>query len=91
MRILHFYKTYYPDSMGGTEQVINQLARSSLPLGIQTDVLSLSSERIPSTMEMDGHRVHRVPMTFEIASTGVSFSAVPRFAQLLKEVDLIHS
>jgi rhamnosyl/mannosyltransferase len=25
MKVLHFYKTYYPDSFGGIEQVIYQL------------------------------------------------------------------
>ena len=90
MRILHFYKTYYPDSVGGTEKVINQLARAVVKLGIHTDVLSLSSGRVEPTIEIDGHRVHRVPRTFQIASTGFSLSAFSRFVQLTKEVDLIH-
>ena len=90
MRILHFYKTYYPDSMGGTEQVINQLARSLLLRGVETDVLSLSTKDAEPTIEIDGHCVHRVPRTFEIASTGFSFAAVKRFTELSKQVDLIH-
>ena len=90
MRILHFYKTYYPDTMGGVEQVINQLARASAPLGIKTDVLSLSSEDAPSTIELDGHLVHRVKRTFQVASTGFSLAAFSRFKALAKEVDIIH-
>lgn len=90
MRILHFYKTYYPDTVGGVEQVINQLARASVNLGIHTQVLSLSSERVPATIEMDGHLAHRSKMDFQIASTGFSVSVFSRFAQLIKDVDVIH-
>ena len=90
MRILHFYKTYYPDSIGGAEQVINQLARSIVNFGIETDVLSLSPKRVEPTIEINGHHVHRVKTDFQIASTGFSLSAFSRFAQLAKQVDLIH-
>ena len=91
MRILHFYKTYYPDTMGGTEQFINQLARSTLDLGVQTDVLALSTNCLNTpTVHLQGHRIHRVPRTFQIASTGVAFGAFSRFAQLAKKADLIH-
>ena len=90
MRILHFYKTYYPDSVGGIEQVINQLARAAVKLGVNTEVLSLSTEPVASTIEVDGHCVHRVQRSFQIASTGFSLSAFSRFVQLTKGVDLIH-
>ena len=91
MRILHFYKTYHPDTLGGTEQFINQLARASLELGVQSDVLSLSPEcRNTPTINIHGHRVHRAKRTFQIASTGFSLSVFSRFAALAKTVDLIH-
>jgi glycosyltransferase involved in cell wall biosynthesis len=90
VRILHFFKTSFPDSMGGTEQVINQLARATNSLGVQTDVLSLTSNRCPPTIEIDGYQAHRVRQNFEIASTGFSLAAFPRFAQLAKQADVIH-
>lgn len=90
MRILHFFKTSFPDSMGGTEQVINQIARGANLLGVDTDVLSLTSNCSPATIEIDGYQAHRVRLNFEIASTGFSFSAFSRFAQLAKKVDVIH-
>ena len=90
MRVLHFYKTYYPDSKGGVEQVINQIARSTKGLGIDSDVLSLSVNPNPSIIELDGHRVHRVKTNVQIASTDFSITAFRRFAALVKEVDLVH-
>lgn len=90
MRVLHFYKTYYPDTMGGTEQMINQLARAGVSLGIQTDVLSLSQNPLPATVDVDGHSVHRVKTNFEVASMACSFSVFRRFSELIKQVDLVH-
>ena len=90
MRILHFYKTYYPDTLGGAEQVINQLARATVKLGIDSEVLTLSSKHVEPTIEIDGHLVHREPKSFQIASTGFSFAAFSRFVELSKKADLIH-
>ncbi len=90
MRVLHFYKTSHPDTLGGTEQVINQIARGSVKHGVSTDVLSLSSTKVVRTIELNGYLAHRAKMNFQIASTSVSFSAFFRFYQLAKNADVIH-
>ena len=90
MRVLHFYKTSFPDSMGGIEQVINQIARGAAKLGVETDVLSLTSERAAPTIEIDGYHAHRARLNLQIASTGFSVSAFLRFSQLAKKADVIH-
>ena len=90
MRVLHFFKTSFPESMGGIEQAIHQIARGSHLLGIQTDVLSLTPNERTDTIEIDGYLTHRVKQNFEIASTGFSYAAFARFAQLAKQVDIIH-
>ena len=90
MRVLHFYKTSFPDTMGGVEQVINQIARGANKLGVKTDVLSLTPERVPCTIEIDGYLAHRARLDFQIASTGFSVSAFLRFAQLAKKADVVH-
>jgi len=90
MKILHFYKTYLPDTIGGTEQVINQIARSTTNMGVTTEVLSLSPIKVDRTVEVDGHLVHRCLSNFEIASTPISVSAFLRFRQLAAKADIIH-
>lgn len=90
MRVLHFYKTYYPDSMGGVEQVINQIAKGAAGLGVKTDVLSLSLDQVERTVEIDGHYAHKAKRNFQIASTAFSASAFLRFAQLARQADIIH-
>ncbi|WP_158904620.1 glycosyltransferase family 4 protein [Burkholderia sp. L27(2015)] len=90
MRVLHFYKTAFPDTMGGVEQVINQIARGTEKLGIETDVLSLTADRGASTIEINGYHAHRVRFDLQIASTGLSISAFSRFSELAKKADIVH-
>lgn len=42
LKVLHFYKTYYPDTFGGIEQVIYQLSESGVEHNIESSVLTLS-------------------------------------------------
>jgi len=90
MRVLHFYQSYLPDTVGGIEQVINQIARGSGRLGVTTDVLSLSPNRVVRTIEIEGHLAHQSRRDFQMASTGFSASVFLRFYQLARNADVIH-
>ena len=90
MRVLHFFKTSIPDTVGGVEQVIHQIARGAAEHGVHSDVLSLTPKLVPHTIELDGYYIHRARLNFQIASTGFSLSAFWRFAQLAKNADVIH-
>jgi O-antigen biosynthesis rhamnosyltransferase len=90
VRILHFYKTYFPDSYGGIEQFINQLARGSALQGHTVDVLSLSRNAAEDSIVFENHTAYRSRLAFEIASTGVSFSVIGKFAALARAADVIH-
>jgi glycosyltransferase involved in cell wall biosynthesis len=90
VKILHFYKTYFPDSYGGTEQVIYQLARGSTERGHDVDVLSLSRDMSGSSAELEGHSTYRARLAFEVASTGFSFTVFKKFAELARAADIIH-
>jgi rhamnosyl/mannosyltransferase len=90
MRILHFYKTYYPDSVGGVEQVIRQMCVGTGRLGVSNQVLSLSRQSGLKPFEFEGHMVHRVPQNFELASNAVSVQAVAQLASMAREADVVH-
>jgi glycosyltransferase involved in cell wall biosynthesis len=90
VRILHFFKTALPDTVGGIEQVIHQVAKGAKNLGIETDVLSLTSARLPRITQADGYTLHRARMDLYLASTGISASAFLRFRQLAQQADVIH-
>lgn len=89
MKVLHFFKTYYPDSYGGVEQVIYQLVEAGRRLGVDGEVLCLTPGE-PGEIRVGGHRVHRVKRLLKAASTDLSLAVVPRFKALAREADLIH-
>ncbi len=88
--MLHVYKTYYPDTVGGIEQVIFQLAEGSSSLGIDTSVLSTTPHKVPRMVQIEGHKVFKCRRNFKIASTDISLSFIWQFKELLKDVDIVH-
>jgi rhamnosyl/mannosyltransferase len=90
MRVLHFYKTYYPDSVGGIEQVIRQMCVGTGRLGVSNTVLSLSREKNLVPIAFEGHTVHRVPLDFELASNACSLASIGALARLAREADVVH-
>jgi glycosyltransferase involved in cell wall biosynthesis len=88
MKILHFYKNYLPDSIGGVEQVIRQICESTAKHGVSSEVLTLSDSI--KSFQFGSHQVHCAKTNFEIASTRFSISAIKYFYQLSKNADIIH-
>lgn len=89
-RVLHFFKTYYPDSFGGIEQAIFQLCKGSARHGYTSEVLALSPNAHGAPIEFSGHLVHQAQLNIQIASTGLSWSAFHKFSALAKQADIIH-
>lgn len=90
MRILHFYKTARPDTMGGVEQVIDQVAQGTTDLGAQVAVLALGHADAEPCAGFNGYTRYRARQDFEFASTGVSLSVFPTFAKLASDADIVH-
>lgn len=90
MRILHFFKTYHPDTTGGIEQVIFQLCQGSRALGIEGEVLTLSPNPHPARVQVADHQVTRVKESFNLASTGFSLKVFGQFKEMAAEADIVH-
>ncbi|MDV7021513.1 glycosyltransferase family 4 protein [Atlantibacter subterranea] len=90
LKVLHFYKTYYPDTFGGIEQVIYQLSEAGVEYGIESTVLSLSKRGDIDNQKIGGQRVFYARTNFEIASNPFSLSCVKKFKELAKQADVIH-
>lgn len=90
MRVLHFFKTYYPDTTGGIEQVMYQLCQGSRALGVDGQVLTLSPEPEPGQIQVADHSVTRVKENFNLASTGFSLPVFSAFKEMAAEADLVH-
>ena len=90
IKVLHFFKTYYPDSMGGIEQVIFQIAEGTQAHGIEPEVLYLSSRGAARNEPVANHLTHRAKLDLHVASTGFSLSAFKDFAELARKADIVH-
>ncbi|MBB3611600.1 glycosyltransferase [Rhizobium sp. BK602] len=90
MRVLHFFKTYWPDTFGGIERTIHAIAKGTARYGVETDVLSLSKMPRENSVEFDGHMAHKAKLDFEFASTGFSREAFGRFRELSRKADIVH-
>lgn len=90
MRVLHFFKTYWPDTFGGVERTIHAIAKGCRPYGIEAEILSLSPNPAAEPLEFDGHRIVQVKQDLDIASTGFSRSAFQRFRELSQRADVVH-
>lgn len=90
IKVLHFFKTYYPDSMGGIEQVIFQIAEGTQAHGIEPEVLYLSARGAARNEPVANHLTHRAKLDLHVASTGFSLSAFKDFAELARKADIVH-
>jgi len=91
MRVLHFYRTYFPDTMGGAEQSIYHLCRAGAELGIESRVLTLTTQEGGETLvDLPSHQVERIRSRFNIASVELSWPALRRFHELARDVDIVH-
>ena len=90
MRVLHFFKTYWPETFGGVERTIHAIAESTAPLGVETTVLSLSPDPAGAPRTFGGHRILKANLDLEIASTGFSREAFGAFADAAQATDIVH-
>ena len=90
MRVLHFFKTYLPDTTGGIEQVIFQLCQGTRALAVESKVLALSPQPQPRELQVADHVVVRARQDLHIASTGFSREAFRLFREMAAETDLVH-
>jgi len=90
IRVLHVYRTYFPDTQGGLEEVIRQIARNTAQLGVESRVFALSPDPRPPVVKVHGTDVYRFKRTFELSSCGVSLTAAAGFRRLVEWADGIH-
>ena len=90
VKVLHFFKTYLPDSIGGIEQVIYQLCEGGNRFSVHSEVLTLSPQPSAKPVRVGSHWVHQVRCDVELASTGISWAAITRLRELAAKADLIH-
>jgi rhamnosyl/mannosyltransferase len=89
IKVLHIYKTYFPESLGGVEQFIRQLSMATKSHGVQSDVLALTNQ--PTRVHRyQGQILYSVYRNIELASMGVSVDSIYLLRKIIKRYDIIH-
>lgn len=90
MKVLHFYRTYFPDTQGGLEEVIRQICLNTISLGVESRVLTVSNNPSVTAIKNEEAEIYQVQKQFEIASCTVGLGALKKYAELAKWADVIH-
>ncbi|MFQ6562048.1 glycosyltransferase [Dickeya dianthicola] len=90
INVLHFYKTYYPYTYGGIEQVIFQLCEGAAHHGINSTVEYIAPNKDSGIEPFHHHNITCDHKFFEISSTPFSLSSIRKFKKLAESADIIH-
>ncbi|MGO9121995.1 MAG: glycosyltransferase [Desulfomonilaceae bacterium] len=91
MRVLHVYKTYFPETCGGVEEAIRQICRSTGSLGVSNELFTLADEPDKPGMEQEEVKVWRYKRWTQIRSCDIpGFTGIRQFRKHARKCDLIH-
>lgn len=91
MKVLHVYRTYFPDPPGGLQEAIRQICLSTKALGVENTVFTLSPNPQPRMISLPEAEVFRCRSWAAPASCDLGGAdAIETFRYLAKEVDIIH-
>ena len=92
MRVLHVYRTYYPDPPGGLQEAIRQIALATTACGVENTIFTLSPHPTPKVLERPEATVVRCRSWMAPASCDLGgIDAIKTFSRLCAEADLIHA
>lgn len=90
-RVLQVYRTFFPDTQGGAEEVIRQIAKNTALAGVETRVIVPSANVVQfERIQFDGVDVYRVPELCELASCNLYRSGFSVLRELVEWADIVH-
>ncbi len=91
MRVLHVYRTYFPDAQGGLQEAIRQICIASASYGVESKVFVLSPNPNPVTIQAKEGQIVRSRSWWAPASCDLGGpDSFNQFNQLAKWADIIH-
>ena len=88
MRILHVFKTYYPLTFGGVEQVISNLSKHTLKSGNEVSILICGKKN--KEFHHNGVKVYCCKANFSISNNPFSISFIIMLIKMQKNYDILH-
>jgi rhamnosyl/mannosyltransferase len=91
MKVLHVYRTYYPESQGGGQEAIRQICLSTQALGVENTIFTLSPNHVPKVIQRPEATVVRCRSWAAPASCDLGgVDAVTTFRALVQQADVVH-
>lgn len=90
MKVIHLTKTFYPETLGGIEEVVRQLALASQKNGIKSEVVTLAKSTSENLLFVEGIKVHRFPISFTFHSSPFSIKLFKKFSEIIAKADILH-
>lgn len=90
MRVLHIYRTYFPETQGGAQEAIRQFCLATREFGVQNSVFALAHEPLPQQISLPEGQLIRSKSLIEIASCDFGgFDAIRRCRAAACAADVI--
>jgi|AntAceMinimDraft_1070359.scaffolds.fasta_scaffold02860_2 rhamnosyl/mannosyltransferase len=90
LRVLHLYRTYFPETQGGVQEAIRQLCLASQPLGVDNTVFALARQPEPANIDLPEARLVRARSWLEVASCDIgAWTALGRCQEAADQSDII--
>ncbi|MFM0166018.1 glycosyltransferase [Paraburkholderia sediminicola] len=91
MRVVHVYRTYFPDPPGGLQEAIRQIALSTRTCGVEPRILTLSPTPTPTALDYPEGRVIRAkswaaPASCDLGGPG----ALMKYREMADWADVVH-
>ena len=91
IKVLHVYRTYFPDPVGGVQEVMRQISLSTKPHNIEVKIFVLSPNPVPRKINFEGVEVVRARSWMAPASCDLGgFDAYKIFKNLLDWCDVVN-
>lgn len=89
-RVLHIYRTYFPETQGGLQESIRQLCLATQPLGVDNTIFALARQPEPAFMDLPEGKLVRARSWLEVASCDFgAWAAVRRCREAADQCDII--
>lgn len=91
LRVLHVYRTFFPETQGGLEESIRQLCLATQPLGVENTIFCLAKQPQPPELLRPEGRLLRARSWAEPASCNIGgWGALRLLRTAARSADLIH-
>jgi len=90
LRVLHLYRTYFPETQGGLQESIRQLCFATSRLGVDNTVFALAKDPRPAKMRLPEANLVRSRSWIEVASCDFGWrDAVLKCREAAQDCDVI--